>query len=83
MGVIISLILDDGEEQRLNIENLFKDDYNKVGIAYCAHQTEFQICVMDFAEDYSTLEGNNNVIYHLVKYYQILLNFVENYMIFL
>ena len=63
MGVIISLTLDDGEEQRPHRENLFKEDYNKVGIACGPHQTEFQMCVMDFAGDYNnTPVGNNNVI---------------------
>ena len=61
MGVIISLTLDDGEEQRPHRENLFKDDFNKVGIACGPHQTEFQMCVMDFAGDYNTPAGNNNV----------------------
>ena len=60
MGVIISLTLDDGEEQRPHRENLFKDDFNKVGIACGPHQTEFQMCVMDFAGDYNTPDGNNN-----------------------
>ena len=62
MGVIISLTLDDGEEQRPHRENLFKEDYNKVGIACGPHQTEFQMCVMDFAGDYNTPVGNNNDI---------------------
>ena len=61
MGVIISLTLDDGEEQRPHRENLFKDDFNKVGIACGPHQTEFQMCVMDFAGDFGTPAGNNNV----------------------
>ena len=61
MGVIISLTLDDGEEQRPHRENLFKDDFNKVGIACGPHQTEFQMCVMDFAGDFSTPGGNNNI----------------------
>ena len=61
MGVIISLTLDDGEEQRPHRENLFKEDYNKVGIACGPHQTEFQMCVMDFAGDYTPEEENNNV----------------------
>ena len=60
MGVIISLTLDDGEEQRPHRENLFKDGFNKVGIACGPHQTEFQMCVMDFAGDYNTPDGNNN-----------------------
>ena len=30
MGVIVSLTLDDGEEQRPHRENLFKGDYHKV-----------------------------------------------------
>ena len=62
MGVIISLTLDDGEEQRPHRENLFKEDFNKVGIACGPHQTEFQMCVMDFAGDYNTPDGNNNAI---------------------
>ena len=61
MGVIISLTLDDGEEQRPHRENLFKDDFNKVGIACGPHQTEFQMCVMDFAGDFGTPAENNNV----------------------
>ena len=63
IGVIISLTLDDGEEERLHRENLFKEDFNKVGIACGPHQTEFQMCVMDFAGDYNnTPDGNNNAI---------------------
>ena len=61
MGVIISLTLDDGEEQRPHRENLFKDDFNKVGIACGPHQTEFQMCVMDFAGDYNNQDNNNAV----------------------
>jgi hypothetical protein len=62
MGVIISLTLDDGEEQRPHRENLFKSDYHKVGIACGRHKTEFQMTVMDFAYDFTPLdenEGNN------------------------
>lgn len=59
MGVIISLTLDDGEEQRPHRENLFKEDYHKVGIACGPHQSEFQMCVMDFAYDFQPLQGNN------------------------
>ena len=62
MGVIISLTLDDGEEQRPHRENLFKEDYQKVGIACGPHETEFQMCVMDFAYDFQPLNaGRNNV----------------------
>ena len=52
MGVIISLTLDDGEEDRPHRENLFKPDYQKVGIACGPHKTEYQMCVMDFAYDF-------------------------------
>ena len=64
MGVIVSLTLDDGEEQRPHRENLFKDDFKKVGIACGPHETEFQMCVMDFAYDFQPLNNqrNNNVI---------------------
>ena len=60
MGVLVSLTLDDGEEERPHRENLFKDDYQKVGIACGPHSTEFQMCVMDFAFDFQPLDGNNN-----------------------
>jgi uncharacterized protein YkwD len=52
MGVIISLTLDDGEEDRPHRDNLFKPDYQKVGIACGPHKTEYQMCVMDFAYDF-------------------------------
>ena len=60
MGVIISLTLDDGEEQRPHRENLFKEDYQKVGIACGPHETEFQMCVMDFAYDFQPLNAREN-----------------------
>ena len=60
MGVIISLTLDDGEEERPHRENLFKQDYQKVGIACGPHKTEFQMCVMDFAFDFRPLDDMNN-----------------------
>ena len=59
MGVIISLTLDDGEEERPHRENLFKQDYQKVGIACGPHKTEFQMCVMDFAFDFQPLNSGN------------------------
>ena len=55
MGVIVSLTLDDGEEQRPHRENLFKEDFQKVGIACGPHETEFQMCVMDFAFNFEPL----------------------------
>jgi len=61
MGVIISLTLDDGEEERPHRENLFKQDYQKVGIACGHHKTEFQMCVMDFAFDFQPLNAGNEM----------------------
>jgi len=61
MGVIVSLTLDDGEDNRPHRENLFVTDFKKIGIACGAHQTEFQMCVMDFAYDFIPLDSNNNV----------------------
>ena len=52
LGVIVSLTLDDGEEQRPHRDNLFKSDYKKIGIACGIHKTEFHMCVMDFATDF-------------------------------
>ena len=57
MDVIISLTLDDGEEERPHRENLFKADYQKVGIACGPHKTEFQMCIMDFAFDFQPLKS--------------------------
>ena len=61
MGVIISLTLDDGEEERPHRENIFKQDYQKVGIACGPHKTEFQMCVMDFAFDFQPLNAPNEM----------------------
>ena len=52
IGVIVSLTLDDGEEDRPHRDNLFKNNYRKIGIACGPHQTEFQMCVMDLAYDF-------------------------------
>jgi uncharacterized protein YkwD len=52
MGVIVSLTLDDGEPERPHRDNLFKSDYQKIGIACGPHKTEYQMCVMDFAFDF-------------------------------
>ena len=57
IGVIVSLTLDDGEE-----DNLFKNDYKKIGIACGPHQSEFQMCVMDMAYDFIPKgQVNNNM----------------------
>ena len=61
MGVIISLTLDDGEEETPHRENLFKQDYQKVGIACGPHKTEFQMCVMDFAFDFQPLNAGKEM----------------------
>ena len=63
IGVIISLTLDDGEEERPHRENLFKNDYDKIGVACGPHKTEFQMCVMDFAGEGGTpgdVDNNKN-----------------------
>lgn len=60
MGVIISLTLDDGEEDRPHRDNLFKPDYQKVGIACGPHKTEYQMCVMDFAFDFDGFHEEPN-----------------------
>ena len=59
MGVIVSMTLDDGEEQRPHRENLFKGDYQKISIACGSHQLEFQMYVMDFAYDFLPLKQSN------------------------
>ena len=57
MGIIVSLTLDDGEEERPHRENMFQNDYHKVGIACGPHKTEFCLCVMDFADDFIPLNN--------------------------
>ena len=52
IGVIVSMTLDDGEIERPHRENLFNNDYKKIGIACGPHKTEFQMCVMDFAGEF-------------------------------
>jgi hypothetical protein len=52
MGVLVSLILDDGEQEKPDRYNLFRPDYKKVGIACGPHKTEYQITVFDFAYDF-------------------------------
>jgi hypothetical protein len=59
MGVLISLTLDDGEPDRPHRENLFKTDYQKIGIACGPHKTEYQMCVMDFAYDFVGFSEDN------------------------
>jgi hypothetical protein len=62
IGVIVSLTLDDGEEERPHRDNLFKNDYKKIGIACGPHQSEFQMCVMDMAYDFIPKgQANNNM----------------------
>ena len=66
LGVLISLTLDDGEEERPHRVNLFSSDYQKIGIACGTHQTEFQMCVMDFAYDFipnRSVKNKNNQKY--------------------
>ena len=69
IGVIVSLTLDDGEEERPHRDNLFKTDYRKIGIACGPHQTEFQMCVMDLAYDFipKGQENNKNKLGNIAK----------------
>jgi hypothetical protein len=60
MGVIVSLTLDDGDQERPHRDNLFKSDYKKVGIACGPHKTEYQMCVMDFAYDFIAFSHQEN-----------------------
>ena len=50
----------DGQEERPHRENLFKKDYQKVGIACGQHKTEFQMNIMDFAYDFRPNDAVNN-----------------------
>ena len=64
MQVIIFLTLDDGEKERPHRLNLFNTDYQKIGIACGPHKTEYEMCVMDFADDFiplnSIIKQSNN-----------------------
>ena len=61
MGVIVSLTLDDGDQERPHRDNLFKSDYKKVGIACGSHKTEYQMCVMDFAYDFLPFDHQDHL----------------------
>ena len=60
IGVLVSLILDDGEPEKPDRYNLFRPDYLKVGIACGPHKTEYQITVFDFAYDFFGNEQEND-----------------------
>ena len=62
MGVLVSLTLDDGEPERPHRENLFKQDYYKLGIACGPHKSEYQMCVMDFAYDFEGFHEKENAV---------------------
>lgn len=57
LGVIVSLTLDDGEKHRPHRGNLFKANHKKIGIACGQHKSEFQMCVLDFANDFKPLNS--------------------------
>ena len=61
IGVIVSLTLDDGVEERPHRENIFSQEYRKVGIACGPHSTEFHMCVMDFASEFVPIEKSSNI----------------------
>ena len=74
IGVIVSLTLDDGEVERPHRDNMFKNDFKKIGIACGPHKTEYQMCVMDMAYGFyptyqSEMHENNirdsNLYYNL------------------
>ena len=69
IGVIVSMTLDDGEVERPHRENLFKEEFKKVGIACGPHKTEYDMCVMDFASEFfpkkpdkTNINNANNII---------------------
>lgn len=69
IGVIISLTIDDGEEGRPHRENLFSQEYRKVGIACGAHKSEYEMCVMDFAYDFFPPNQKNSKDINMVDDY--------------
>ena len=58
IGIIVSMTLDDGEKERPHRNNLFINEFKKIGIACGPHQTEFQMCVMDFAYEFFPKKQN-------------------------
>ena len=65
IGIIVFMTLDDGEKERPHRNNLFINDFKKIGIACGPHQTEFQMCVMDFAYEFfpkKLNEDNSSII---------------------
>ena len=85
IGVIVSLTLDDGEVERPHRDNMFKNDFKKIGIACGPHKTEFQMCVMDMAygfyptyqsELYQNNSRDSNLYYSLNNslHYHLIIN---------
>ena len=58
ISVIVFMTLDDGEKERPHRNNLFLNEFKKIGIACGPHQTEFQMCVMDFAYEFFPKKQN-------------------------
>ena len=58
-GIVIALIVDDGERSRAHRKNLFSPVFRYTGIACGPHASFGRICVIDFAADF--VEGGTKV----------------------
>jgi uncharacterized protein YkwD len=56
-GVVVQLIVDDGVPDRQHRVNIYNPEYRYVGIACGPHGRLHDMCVMDFAADYSERTG--------------------------
>ncbi len=78
IGVIISMTLDDGEVERPHRGNLFKEEFKKIGVACGPHQTEYDMCVMDFASEFFPKKPEKNINKDLNNYIDVTENKIES-----
>ena len=61
IDVIVFMTLDDGEVERPHRGNLFKEEFKKIGVACGPHETEYYMCVMDFASEFFPRKPKKNI----------------------
>jgi len=59
LGIVLSLIVDDGVPSKVNRMNILKPEFKYVGAALVQHKIHSHVCVIDFA---SNIKDRKNVI---------------------
>jgi uncharacterized protein YkwD len=54
--IVVSLLVDDGVASRGHRTNIFQNEFNEVGVAFCPHSAMRTVCVIDYASEVSDKE---------------------------